>query len=193
MMMQAEKVAGDLREAHEAIAGTNSAVPALAALLSDPHLSAYARSGLEGIPDPSAAAAFREAATKIQGPLLAGVVNSLGMLRDAVAVELLGRLASDPDSGVASEALLALGNISSAESIRIVQQALAHRDHSGGPARRSARGGLRLWLGRGTGGQRDGSRCGGERAQVRQERGGQPRAGLSDHRLAALHLAGGDQ
>jgi DNA repair protein RecN (Recombination protein N) len=32
-MMQAEKVAGDLREAHEAIAGTNSAVPALAAAI----------------------------------------------------------------------------------------------------------------------------------------------------------------
>ncbi len=32
-LMQAEKVAGDLREAHEAIAGTNSAVPALAAAI----------------------------------------------------------------------------------------------------------------------------------------------------------------
>jgi DNA repair protein RecN (Recombination protein N) len=32
-MMQSEKVAGDLREAHEAIAGTNSAVPALASAI----------------------------------------------------------------------------------------------------------------------------------------------------------------
>ena len=36
--------------------GTGKAVPALAALLNDEHLSAYARSGLEGIPDPGAAA-----------------------------------------------------------------------------------------------------------------------------------------
>jgi len=35
--------------------GTREAVPALAKLLSDEHLSAYARSGLEGIPDASAA------------------------------------------------------------------------------------------------------------------------------------------
>jgi HEAT repeat protein len=91
--------------------GNRDAVPALAALLSDAHLSAYARSGLEGIPDPSAVAALREAAAKLKPPLLTGVVNSLGVLRDQQSVELLGKLAADADSGVAGEALLALGNI----------------------------------------------------------------------------------
>jgi HEAT repeat protein len=42
--------------------GDAQAVPALAALLSDEHLSAYARSGLEDIPDPRAAEALRTAA-----------------------------------------------------------------------------------------------------------------------------------
>src|SRR5260221_12616743 len=42
--------------------GTPEAVPVLAGLLADPKLSAYARSGLEGIADPSASAALREAA-----------------------------------------------------------------------------------------------------------------------------------
>src|SRR5215471_15197725 len=104
--------------------GTLEAVPALAELLSDPKLSAYARSGLEGIPGPSAAAALRDAAEKLKGPLLAGVVNSLGVLRDAQATDLLGRLATDPSSGVAPQALLALGNISTPTSIRLLKNAL---------------------------------------------------------------------
>ena len=65
--------------------GNREAVPALAALLADEHLSAYARSGLEGIPDPSAAEALRTAAATLKGNRLAGVVNSLGVLRDAAS------------------------------------------------------------------------------------------------------------
>ncbi len=106
--------------------GTSEAVPALAALLTDPKLSAYARSGLEGIPDPSAAAALRDAAQRIKGPLLAGIINSLGVLRDAQSVDLLAKLVTDPASDVVKEAMLALGNISTPESIRIVSQALAN-------------------------------------------------------------------
>ena len=89
--------------------GTRDAVPALAALLASPELGAYARSGLEGIPDPSAVAALREAAGQLKGPPLMGVLNSLGVLRDGQAVELLRKLAADPGSGVVKEALLALG------------------------------------------------------------------------------------
>src|SRR5215475_587302 len=57
--------------------GTREAVPVLAGLLRDPKLNAYARSGLEGISDPSSAAALGEAARTLKGPLLSGVVNSL--------------------------------------------------------------------------------------------------------------------
>jgi HEAT repeat protein len=106
--------------------GTPEAVPALAALLADPHLSAYARSGLEGIAGPSAAAALREAAKTLKAPLVAGVVNSLGVLRDPEAVPLLRQFATDFTSGVVSEALLALGNISTPDSIRFLEQALAN-------------------------------------------------------------------
>ena len=84
--------------------GDRTAVPALAQSLTDPHLSAYARSGLEGIPDPSASAALRKAADVLQGPLLAGVINSLGVLRDEKAVPLLSKLAGNSD--VAKEALI---------------------------------------------------------------------------------------
>jgi predicted amidohydrolase/HEAT repeat protein len=105
--------------------GTPEAVPALAALLADPHLSAYARSGLEGIPNPSAAAALREAAQRLKGPLLTGVVNSLGVLRDAQAVPLLRQFATNPGSGVVTEAMLALGTISKPDSTQVIEQALA--------------------------------------------------------------------
>jgi HEAT repeat protein len=105
--------------------GTREAVPALAALLSDQALSAYARSGLEGIPDPSAAQALRSALTTLEGNLLAGVVNSLGVLRDANSVGALSKLAGDPGSGVVKEALLALGRISNGEAIKILQRALS--------------------------------------------------------------------
>jgi HEAT repeat protein len=104
--------------------GTKEAVPALAALLSDAKLNAYARSGLEGIPDPSAAAALRAALGNLKGNLLAGAVNSLGVLRDAEAVSALRNLAANSDSGVAKEALLALARISTAECIQTVRQAL---------------------------------------------------------------------
>ena len=102
--------------------GNRDAVPALAALLTFPELSAYARSGLEGIPDPSAAAALREAAARLKGSLLIGVVNSLGTLRDRDAVELLRQLTVDPGTGAAKAALLALGNIASPQAITILEE-----------------------------------------------------------------------
>lgn len=101
--------------------GDADAVPALAALLSDEKLGSFARSGLEGIPDPRAAAALRQATQNLKGSALAGVVQSLGAIRDQAAVELLGRLAADSKSGVANEAMLALGNISNLESLRLLQ------------------------------------------------------------------------
>src|SRR4051812_46251808 len=52
--------------------GGPDAVPALASLLADPKLNAYARSGLEGVADPSAAAALRDATGTLKGALLAG-------------------------------------------------------------------------------------------------------------------------
>ena len=113
--------------------GTKEAVPALAALLSDPALGAYARSGLENIPDPSAAAALRSALTSLKGAQLAGVVNSLGAIRDEKAVAPLARLAGDAHSGVVKESLLALGRIANSEAVRIVQRALASGPESARP------------------------------------------------------------
>ena len=105
--------------------GNREAVPALAALLGDEHLCAYARSGLEGIRDPSAAEALRNAAARLTGARLAGVMESLGVLRDTNAVNLLHKLADDPASGVSQPALLALGRIANDASIQILRAELA--------------------------------------------------------------------
>jgi HEAT repeat protein len=101
-----------------ASAGTKDAVPALAALLPDEKLNAYARFALEVIPDPSADAALRAAATRLHGPQLVGVLNSIGQRRDAKAIELLGKLVFDKDAAVASAAAGALGRIGTPEAAK---------------------------------------------------------------------------
>ncbi len=109
---------------HLANWGTAKSVPALAALLSDEKLSDYARSGLEIIDDPSAAAALRDALPKLKGRLLAGVVNSLGVRKDTTAIPALTKLALDPKSGVAAEALTALALIGTPDSVKPIHEVL---------------------------------------------------------------------
>jgi len=109
---------------HLANWGTAKSVPALAALLSDEKLSDYARSGLEVIDDPSAAAALRDALPKLKGRLLAGAVNSLGVRKDTAAIPALSRMATDPKSGVAAEAMTALALIGTPESVKPIHQVL---------------------------------------------------------------------
>jgi HEAT repeat protein len=109
---------------HLANWGTAKSVPALAALLSDEKLSDYARSGLEIIDDPSAAAALRDALPELKGRLLAGAVNSLGVRKDTAAIPALSRMATDPKSGVAAEAMTALALIGTPEAVKPIHQVL---------------------------------------------------------------------
>lgn len=107
-----------------ALVASQDAIPALTALLADEKLGQYARDVLEGMPDPAAGAALRAALGRQKGKALIGVVNSLGVRRDAQAVEALGRLAADPAAGAAAPALLALGRIGTPEALRIVEPAV---------------------------------------------------------------------
>src|SRR5205823_6070982 len=77
--------------------GDREAVPTLAGLLADEQLSHMARYALEQIADPSAGDALREAAAKLKGKQLAGVLNSLGVRRDKKSVEMLSRFVKDSD------------------------------------------------------------------------------------------------
>lgn len=103
--------------------GTRQAVPMLANLLGDEHLSHRARSALEAIPDPTVEAALRSALDRLQGPLLVGVIHSLGMRQDAPAVVPLTRFLNGTDSTVAQAAAQALGRIGG-PAIPILQAAL---------------------------------------------------------------------
>lgn len=94
-----------------AVTGDKTAVPALAALLTDPKLSHYARFALEPMPDPSAGEALRAALGKLKGKLLIGVINSIGMRKDTKAIGPLGELLHNPDSEVAEAANVALARI----------------------------------------------------------------------------------
>lgn len=107
-----------------AVFGGSDAVPALAALLDQEHLADYARSGLEMIKDPAAGAALRKALGTLNGRLLAGVVNSLGVRREIAALPDLQALAFDAKRGVAEEALASLGMIGNTEAKKTLQKVL---------------------------------------------------------------------
>jgi HEAT repeat protein len=117
-----------------AIVGQKDAVPALAALLSHPELSSYARDALEQMPDPEAGDALRRALGDVSGVRLAGVVNSLGVRGEAKSVKALAPLVLDSSKGVTAEALLAMGRIGSEEALKAVREALL----SGSPQLRSS-------------------------------------------------------
>ncbi|MBN1395492.1 MAG: hypothetical protein JW959_10750 [Pirellulales bacterium] len=92
-----------------AVVGTKDAVPALAALLPNEKLNVYARTALENIPGPEGDEALREATKTLKGRPLVGAIDSLGQMRDAKAVALLGKFLEDEDTTVASAAAGALG------------------------------------------------------------------------------------
>ncbi len=104
--------------------GTKECVPALAALLPDKELSSWARIPLEAIPDAAAGAALRQALGTLEGRLLVGVINSLGVRRDADAVDALASRLVDADLEVASAAAVALGRIGNAAATAVLQPAL---------------------------------------------------------------------
>ena len=108
-----------------AIYGTKDAVPELAKLLPDEQLTSWARIALEAIPGTEADAALRDAMGKVKGRVLIGVVNSIGVRRDAAAVDALAGLLKDADTGVASAAALALGRIGNAPATKILSDSLA--------------------------------------------------------------------
>jgi len=105
--------------------GAKEAVPALAALLGNEHLSTYARYGLEPIADPSADEALRAGMSMLKGILLIGVINSIGKRRDALASPALAKMMYSVDADVARAAAGALGRIGGVSSMKEIQSALS--------------------------------------------------------------------
>ena len=107
------------------IVGSAQSVPALAALLGDEKLSNPARIALEPMADPAAGAALRQALGTLKGKLLAGLIGSVGIRRDAQAVPALAALTADTDADVARSAIAALGAIGTPEAAKALDQAAA--------------------------------------------------------------------
>ena len=105
--------------------GGKEAVAALASLLSHAELSNYARFGLEPNPDPSADAALRAALTRLDGRLLAGVVTSIGVRRDARSTDALVKLLGHSDDDIAGAAAAALARLGGPAIAKVLEQAVS--------------------------------------------------------------------
>ncbi len=108
-----------------AIDGSSAAVPELANLLSDPQLASWSRIALEAIPGKAADEALLEATDSLQGELLVGTINSIGVRRNSNAVEKLATLLHSDDSEVASAAAVALGHIGNGAAAKSLRGSLA--------------------------------------------------------------------
>ena len=106
-----------------ATAGSPVCVPAVAPLLLDEKTSHMARFALEPNLSPAAGAALRAALPQVKGKLLVGVISSIGVRRDAQAVEALAALVVSDDSAVAMAAIAAIGNIGVGDAIKALEGA----------------------------------------------------------------------
>jgi HEAT repeat protein len=107
-----------------ALIGTEEAVRPLAALLGDEELSHMARYALEPIADPAVDEALRDALGRLKGRPLVGVIGSIGVRRDAKAVEALTTKLEDRNAEVAQAAARALGGIGNLAAAKVLQEAL---------------------------------------------------------------------
>jgi hypothetical protein len=106
------------------IVGGKEAVAPMAALLSHPQLSCYARFGMEPNPDPSVDEAFRAALPKLTGRLKIGVITSIGVRKDARALDALTKLIDDPDAQIGGAAAASVGMIGGLRAAQALQAAL---------------------------------------------------------------------
>jgi HEAT repeat protein len=104
-----------------AFVGGPEAVQPMAALLSHPELACYARFGLEPNPHPSVDEVLRAALPKLKGKLQAGVITSIGVRKDAKALDALSKLIDDSDTEVACAAAASVGMIGGTQASKILQ------------------------------------------------------------------------
>jgi HEAT repeat protein len=132
-------LAGDAPAADKALAckqlavhGSEAAAFELAKLLSHPQLASWSRIALEAIPGPAVDAALRQSAKSLEGDLLVGVLNSIGVRRDVAATPLLmdylARATAEPETAAA--AAVALGRIGDADAEKGLLSALNRADLS---------------------------------------------------------------
>lgn len=107
-----------------AVHGSQDAVPALAKLLPNERLSSWARIPLEVIPGSEADEALRSAVQQLSGRQLIGVINSVGVRRDAGSIETVAKHLSSDDELVVSAAAVAIGRIGNEAAANVLKAAL---------------------------------------------------------------------
>ena len=113
-----------------AIHGSSESAAELAKLLPNEQLSSWSRIALEAIPGDAADDALIAATESLEGRLLVGTINSIGVRRTAKAAERLTTLLHNPDAEVASAAAVALGRIGSDAIGKSLQKELATSPNS---------------------------------------------------------------
>jgi HEAT repeat protein len=108
-----------------AIYGSKEAVPELAKLLSHKDLASWARIALEAIPGAEADEALIDAVDSLEGRLLVGAINSIGVRHPEKAVDKLIAKMKDDDADVASAAAVALGHIGNDDATQALRKALS--------------------------------------------------------------------
>ncbi len=93
--------------------GTARSVPAMQALLAETNLSHSARYALESMPFPEAGTALLAELEKTDGLTRMGLIHSLGIRGETIAVPALGKLVLDPDVDTVRAAAVALGKLGS--------------------------------------------------------------------------------
>ena len=118
---------------HLRVIGTEVSVPVLAKLLGAPETADAARYALAGMRGAAVDQALRKALAQSSGNVKVGLINTLGVRGDALAVPALGKLVWDSDPASASAAVTALGRIGNAAADKSLAQ-----------VRRKAQGALRM-------------------------------------------------
>ena len=107
------------------VLGAETHVPLLAGMLDTAETADMARRTLETIPGEAAARALRAALARLKGRPLVGVINSLGVRRDAKVTDALAKLLRSSNPDVAAAAAVTLGKIGTADAAAALQKAQA--------------------------------------------------------------------
>ena len=105
------------------VMGSEASVPVLSAMLADPKTADLGRYALERIPGPAVDRALRETLAKTTGKTRIGIINTLGIRRDAASVAALRPLALGSQPAEASAALFALAKIADPASLAVLSEA----------------------------------------------------------------------
>jgi HEAT repeat protein len=105
------------------VMGSEASVPVLTAMLADPKTADLGRYALERIPGQDVDRALREALSKSGDLTRIGIINTLGVRRDANSVPTLRPLALGSQPALASAALFALAKIADPAALAVLSEA----------------------------------------------------------------------